>query len=109
MVIALYIGLGLLSVIAILLIVVFTGATILPYFANGQEDRNSFSIEKEKTEKENREKESSGETKVYIPNFHALLQNRGQLVSVTRKYAEMEVSFTQSCYLPVLTPPPDSI
>ena len=97
--------------IATLLLVVFTCFTILPGFISRQEEQNHYSIDKEKTEKENREKDSSVEnvSNDYLSVIHGLNQNNEIFYSSIVEYVNSDISFIQTCYLPVLTPPPDQI
>jgi len=95
--------------IVALMLVLFAGIIILPCITGRAKEQSRYSLDKEKTEKENREKDSTGENeyKEYLSDAGLLNQNRDCFPVALIKYVDQGSLFLQALYLPVLTPPPD--
>ena len=91
------------------MLVLFAGMIIGPFFTSRAREQSRYSLDKEKTEKENREKDYSGENenKEYLSDFDLLNQNGDYFHGTIIKYIDQGTLLIQSLYMPVLTPPPD--
>jgi hypothetical protein len=97
--------------IVTLMLVLFTSSITLPYFTDRAKEQSRYSLDKEKTEKESKEKDNSGETeyKEYLSNAGMLNQNGDYFPVALVRYVDQGSFFLQTLYLPVLTPPPDRV
>jgi hypothetical protein len=95
--------------IVTLMLVLFASSITLPYFTSRTKEQTRYSLEKEKTEKESREKDNAGENeyKEYLSNNGLPDQNANYFSGTAIQYLDQGSLFLQSLYMPVLTPPPD--
>ncbi len=95
--------------IVALMLVLFAGSITLPYFAGRTKEQSRWSPDKEKTEKESKEKDYSGENeyKEYLSNTDPLNQHGNYFPATGIQYADPGSSLLLNLYMPVLTPPPD--
>jgi hypothetical protein len=94
--------------IVTLMLVLFAGNIILPWFASRAKEQSRYSLDKEKTEKESKEKNYSGENgyNEYLSNA-GLPDQDGDYFHGTIRYVDQGSLLLQDLYMPVLTPPPD--
>ena len=95
--------------IVTLMLVLFASSITLPYFTGRAREQSRYSLDKEKTEKESKEKDYSGENeyKEYLSNADLLNQNSDYFPAALIRYVDQGSLSLQALYLPVLTPPPD--
>jgi len=95
--------------IVTLLLVLFASSITLPYFVGRAKEQSRYSQDKEKTEKESREKDVSGENeyKEYLSNDDQLHQNGNYFPVALIRYVDRGSLLLPDLYLTVLTPPPD--
>ena len=95
--------------IVTLMLVLFAGSVTLPYFTGRTKEQSRYSLDKEKTEKESKEKDYPGENecKEYLSNAGLLNQNDGFFPVTLIRYVDQGSFILQALYLSVLTPPPD--
>ena len=94
--------------IVTLMLVLFTSSIVLPYITDKAKEQSRYSLDRDKSEKESREKDYSGENeyKEYLSNAGVLNPN-GEFFAVGLIwYVDSGSSLLQDLYLPVLTPPP---
>ena len=93
------------------MLVLFASMIILPCFTSRAKEQSRYSLDKEKTEKENREKAYSGESEnnEYLSNADLLSQNGEYFSGHGIQYVDRDSLLLQALYLSVLTPPPDLV
>ena len=97
--------------IAAFMLVLFAGIIIMPCFTSRAKEQSRYSLDKEKTEKESREKDYSGENEYneYLSNAGLLNQNGDYFPGTGIQYVDPGSFSLQALYMPVLTPPPDRV